>query len=300
MEITGPNLEMLHQGFNARYRRGLIGDQAEPMWRRVAMRTESATAEENYAWLNSLPGMRRWVGDRVLNQLSRSKYTLENEDYEETVSVDRNDILDDRYGVYGSRFEAMGEAVRAHPDEMVWPLLKSGFDDTHGLCYDGQYFFDTDHKFTDADGVEQSQANTDGGAGDAWFLLDTKRMARPVLYQVRAEASDIVMMTAADDEVVFTRKEFRYGVDCRDAAGYGFYQTCWGSRQDLIAVNYAKAREGLQGMKKDGGRPMGVMPDLLVVPPSLEGQARKLVKKDVDGGNEWYGTADVLVVPWLA
>lgn len=300
MEITGPNLQMLHQGFNARYRQGLIGQQAEPQWRSVAMRTESATAEENYAWLDSLPGMRRWVGDRVLNQLRRERYVLVNDDYEDTIVVDRNDIKDDRYGVYGARFEALGEAVRAHPDEMVWPLLKSGFDGTHGLAYDGQFFFDTDHPYIDANGDVQSQANTDGGAGDKWFLMDTRRMARPIIYQVREEASDIVMMTDPDDEAVFMRKEFRYGVDCRDAAGYGFYQTCWGSGAELDSAHYATARGKLQGMKGDGGRPLGIMPNLLVVPPSLEGKARTLVKKDLDGGNPWYGSADVLVVPWLS
>ena len=300
MEVTGANLAMLHQGFNARFRRGLIGDQAEPQWKRMAMRTESVTAEENYGWINSLPGMREWLGDRQLNQLSREKYAIVNRDFEETVTVDRNDILDDRYGIYGARFEAIGEAVRAHPDELVWPLLKDGFGDTHGLCFDGQYFFDLDHPYVDAAGVERTQANTDGGAGDAWFLLDSRRMAKPVIFQVRKPASDIVMMTDPHDEAVFMRREFRFGVDCRDAAGYGFYQTCWGSKQALTGANYQKGRQALAEMRKDGGRPLGVVPNLLIVPPSLEGAARKLVKKDLDGGNEWHGTADVLVSPWLA
>lgn len=300
MEITGPNLDILHRSFNARFRRGLVGDQAAPQWQRVAMQTDSVTREENYAWIQSLPGMREWIGDRQINQLRREKYALVNRDFESTISVDRNDILDDQYGVYGMRFQALGEAVRAHPDELIWPLLKAGFDDTHGLCYDGQYFFDTDHPYLDGDGVAQSQANTDGGNGSKWFLLDTKRLARPIVFQTRQAAGDIVMMDDPRDEAVFMRKEIRFGADCRDAAGYGFYQTCWGSGQVLSGANYSKARSALQSMKKDGGRPLGVMPDLLIVPPALEGSARKLVKKDLEGGNEWYGTADVLVVPWLA
>jgi phage major head subunit gpT-like protein len=45
------------------------------------------------------------------------------------------------------------------------------------------------------------------------------------------------------------------------------------------------------------------MPDLLIVPPSLESAARKIVVNELGSGgetNEWAGTARVLVSPWLA
>lgn len=40
-------------------------------------------------------------------------------------------------------------------------------------------------------------------------------------------------MTKIDDEAVFTRKEFRYGVDCRDAAGFGFWQLAFANKRAL-------------------------------------------------------------------
>ena len=303
MDVTGANLELLHQAYNARFRKGLIGRQAAAQWKEVAMETTSATREEQYGWLDALPGLRRWIGDRTLNQLSQSKYALENLDWEETVAVDRNAIEDDQYGVYGARFQAMGEAAAAHPDEVLWPLLKSGFGDDNGMAYDDQYFFDTDHKFVDQYGVEQSQANTDGGGGTKWFLLDSRHMARPLIWQVRKPASDIVMMTDPQDEHVFSRREFRFGIDCRDAAGFGFYQTCWGSGQTLDQAHYETARRKLQEMRKDGGRPLGIVPNKLIVPPELEAAARKTVVVDrlANGAeNPWAGTAEVVVVPWLA
>jgi phage major head subunit gpT-like protein len=57
------------------------------------------------------------------------------------------------------------------------------------------------------------------------------------------------------------------------------------------------------------GRNLGIMPNLLVVPPSLEANARELLLAgniigDATAGgsktNVWQGTADLLVVPELA
>ena len=49
----------------------------------------------------------------------------------------------------------------------------------------------------------------------------------------RSPRSPPVVADAADDEAVFTRKEFRYGVDCRDAAGFGFWQLAFANKRAL-------------------------------------------------------------------
>ena len=303
MDITGPNLEILRQGFQTAFQDGLVGRQKTSQFQDVVLRTNSMTREEHYGWMRTLPGMRRWVGDRVLQQISRQTFSIVNEDYEDTLVVDRNDITDDQYGVYGARFRALGQAAASHPDEVVWPLLNAGFGDDEGLCFDGQYFFDTDHPYEKADGSMATQANTDGGAGTAWFLMDGRTpILRPIVWQVRQEPQ-LTAMTDPADEAVFSRREFRYGVDCRDAAGFGFYQGTWGSKQDLSADNYATGRRRVMEMRGDGGRPLGLVPNKLIVPPALEGKARKVVQNErlVNGEtNEWLGTAEVVVVPWLA
>ncbi len=59
-------------------------------------------------------------------------------------------------------------------------------------------------------------------------------------------------------------------------------------------------------MKGDYGRSLGLMPDLLVVPPTLESAARTAVEAELilSGGaavsNIWYHTAEPMVSPWLA
>ena len=181
----------------------------------------------------------------------------------------------------------------------MWPLLAAGFST---LCYDGQYFFDTDHPVLDANGNEISVANTDGGAGTAWFLIDDSRALKPIIYQDR-KTFDFVAMDSPDDENVFKRKEFVYGVDGRNNVGFGFWQFAWGSKQTLNKANYRIAREAMMAMKGDYGRPLGVMPRLLVVPPSLDGDALEILNAERDAGgatNVYRNTAEQLTVPWLA
>jgi len=62
----------------------------------------------------------------------------------------------------------------------------------------------------------------------AWFLLDTSKPVKPLVFQ-RRKPPTFIAMDRPDDEGVFTKKEFRYGVDCRDNAGYGLWQLAYGS-----------------------------------------------------------------------
>lgn len=154
----------------------------------------------------------------------------------------------------------------------------------------------------DENGVPQSVANTDGGAGTPWFLLDDRRSVLPIIFQERRPLAFTMKDNVTDDNV-FMRDEFVYGADARYNVGYGFWQTCWGSKQPLNAANYAIARAALGDMKGDYGRPLGTQGTLLVVPSSLESAGRKIVNSENAAGgetNEWKGTAKLEVVPWLA
>jgi len=56
-------------------------------------------------------------------------------------------------------------------------------------------------------------------------------------------------------------------------------------------------------MKGDFDRPLGLKPRLLIVPPSLEAAALKLLNSEYAAGGEtnpWKGTAELMVTPWLA
>jgi phage major head subunit gpT-like protein len=298
MIINAANIASLFQGYNASFNKGILA--APSLYKEVAMVIPSSTSETNYAWLGQFPKLREWLGDRFFKNLAAYNYTVKNKLYESTVNVKRTDVEDDQYGVYGPLMEEMGRAAGDHPDELIFALLAKGFSTP---CYDGQYFFDTDHP-VDEDG-EASVSNMQAGAGAPWFLLDTSRAIKPLLFQPRLPYN-LQSLTAETDENVFTRDEYLYGVRGRGNVGFGLWQLAFGSKAALDATNYTSARSAMQAFKSDEGRPLGVVPTKLVVGPSLEQVGRKLVNNQLvaEGGvavsNEWAGSVELVVVPWLA
>lgn len=297
MKINSASLDALRVGFKTTFQAGL--GLAASQQARVAMKVTSTNRSEKYGWLANIPGIREWLGDRLVQNLGEYDYEIKNRSFEQTIGVDRDDIDDDNLGTYGPLFQMMGDNVGTFPDTLVWPLLKAGFATN---CFDGQYFFDTDHPVIQADGSTASVANTDGGAGTPWYLLCTKKPIKPIIYQER-RAFDFVAKDDPKDDNVFNKKTYLYGVDGRANVGFGLWQLGWGSKQTLDADHYATARAAVMSFKADYGQPLGLVPDLLVVPPALESAGRKVLQSQlVNGGesNPWAGTAELLVVPWLA
>lgn len=298
MEINNANLRAAGVGFNASFQRGLAA--GSNLKDRIATTVKSTTKTNEYGWLGKAPRFREWIGDRVINSMAKYGYTLTNRSFENTIGVDRDDFDDDNLGTYGPLFEELGAAAQSFPDELIFALLKVGFSTN---CYDGQYFFDVDHPVLDENGKTLSVANTDGGSGTPWFLMDVSKPLKPLIFQDRKPFTNLVRKDKEDDDNVFNRKEFIYGSDGRCQVGFGFWQQAWGSRQALTPATYETARVGISSQKGDYGRPLNLNPRLLVVPPVLEGAANAIVKSAlVNGGetNKWAGTAEVLVVPLLA
>ncbi|PZO81609.1 MAG: hypothetical protein DI629_03470 [Mesorhizobium amorphae] len=297
MKITTDGLNALRVGFKTNFQGGL--SQAASDYLRVSTVVPSSAREERYGWLGKLPGIREWIGDRIVNNVAEADYSIKNRSFELTIGVDRDDVQDDTLGTYAPLFQEMGVSVAAFPDQLVWPMLKNGFAQK---CYDGQPFFDADHPVLNANGDPVSVSNTGGGSGDAWFLMCTKRAIKPIIYQIR-KSFDFVALDDPTDPQVFRKKEFMYGVDGRANAGYGFWQFAYGSKQPLTPTSYEAARVAITGMKGDFGRPLGLVPDLLVVPPSLEGAGKSILSSQlINGGesNKWAGSAELLMTPWLA
>ncbi len=296
-QITQATLDGLYTAFNTIFNKSLEG--VEPTWPKVAMSVPSSTRENDYRWMRKLPKMREWIGDRVIHGLESQGYKILNKDWEQTIAVDRNDIEDDQIGIYNPLFAEMGRAVAEHPDELVWGLLKNGFAETG---FDGQFFFDTDHPVLDESGQEISVSNFQGGTGTPWFLLDTSKAIKPLIFQERRPPQFVRKDDARDDNV-FHRKEYIYGVDGRWNAGYGLWQLAYASKQPLDATNYMAARAAMQSLKGDYGRPLRIRPTLLVVPPALEEAALQVLKaeRDAQGAtNVARGTAELHVEPLLA
>lgn len=297
MLINAANLDALRAGFKTNFQNGL--GEASSQFGRIATTVTSTQKEQKYGWLGKIPNVREWIGPRAVQSLQQHDYAIKEKAWELTIGVDRDDIETDNLGIYAPMFTEMGRSTGAKKDLLAFSLLKDGFATE---CYDGQYYFDSDHPVLDENGDTISVSNTGGGAGAAWYLIDTSRALKPIIMQTRRDFQFVAKDDLKDDNV-FSNKEFVYGADARFNAGFGFWQFAYGSKQTLDATSYGTARAALTGMKGDYGRPLGLMPNLLVVPPALESAGRKLLKSEYGAGgatNEWAGSAELLVVPWLA
>lgn len=280
MIVNEQSLAMLTQAVRATFNRGL--ERAKPTWNVVAMEIPSVTSENVYPYLKQLGNIRKWVGDRVVQNLAKGEFRIINEDFEQTHGIPRKAIEDDQYGLYSPLFENTGNNVATHADKQVYDRLKAGLTT---LGPDGQFFFDVDHP-VGKPGSETSVSNYMGGSAEAWFVVDSSRPIKPLIFQPR-RAFDLITYFNPSDERAFWQKEFVWGVDGRSGSGYSpFWQLAFCSKQTLDATNLRNTLVAMASQKDDNGEPLEVMGTHLIVSPTLSEVANDLVSKEFLSGGE--------------
>jgi phage major head subunit gpT-like protein len=106
-------------------------------------------------WGGQVPTMRKYVGDAQFDQIDVFNWEIGIDKYQAGLEIKREDFDDDNLGWVRPYVAGLGVEARQHPGRELVKLLEAG-DTT--LCYDGQFFFDTDHK--DGDGPVQSNKIT--------------------------------------------------------------------------------------------------------------------------------------------
>ncbi|WP_323005434.1 Mu-like prophage major head subunit gpT family protein [Pseudorhodobacter sp.] len=298
MIINGQTLNLAFKGFQTIYNEAQLA--AESHASKVAMMVPSSSRDESYGWLGQFPRIREWIGPRHINNLKAHGFTIKNINFELTVAVPRNDIADDRLGIFAPMFSEMGRDAATHPDELIFDLLKRGFE---ANCFDGKNFFDEDHPIELTPGADPvSVSNMQDGTDPAWFLLDLSRGVRPIIWQER-EKYEFQSIVDPNDSHVFMNDEYVYGVRARVNAGFGLWQLAFGSKQPLTEAAYMNARAAMMSFKSDGGRILGVKPTVMVVPPELENFALHLLNTETNNGggsNPWKNTVELIVTPYVA
>jgi phage major head subunit gpT-like protein len=295
--ITAAVLQAAQTGFNATFQRGF--ETVTPSWMMIAMLLPSTTKTETYGWMRDLPGMREWVGQRVVNNLESEGAQLTNKDWEHTIGVDRNDIEDDALGIYSLMFSQQGEIVARHPDDLVWAQLALGFA---AKGFDGKTFFSATHVGYDRKGKETAYSNLQGGAGAPWILADLSRsFFKPLIFQERKKA-EFVALNNPSDANVFMDRQFLFGADARYVTGFGFHQLAFGSKDALDAANFEAAQLAMETQRRPDGSPLPVKATHLITGPSNRAAARTLLEKEYLAGGEnnpHYQAVELHISPWL-
>lgn len=108
---------------------------------------------ETYKWLGMVPQMREWIGGRNAKGFRDNGITIENKHFEATLEVLVRELRRDKTGQILVRVRELAQRANAHWAKLLSSLILNG---ASSVCYDGQYFFDTDH----AEGDSGTQSNS--------------------------------------------------------------------------------------------------------------------------------------------
>lgn len=293
MIINAGTISLLTQQFAGDFKRGL-SSKADSFYQQISMETRSGSASNHYGFMGSVPKIREWLDDRQIKNIEQHGYDLPNKDWEDTVGVKRNDILDDQHGIYSPIMEELGGAVASFKDEEFTETIKTS---QTLLGYDGQPFFNGSHP--KRDGTTQSNLDS-GGAAPYWILMDLRRSVKPFIYQNR-QNFNMVSLTNLNDSNLFFKKMFIWGVDGRGAFGHGLWQFAYASNQVLNATNYNAAKVAMKLINSDEDRRLGVNPSHIMVDPTNENAALTVFKAERDAAgatNINKGQVDIINNAW--
>lgn len=140
MQLTPANLQAIFNTFSTRFQSAFT--TTETYWAKFAMLQPSGTSQETYAWMDFIPGLREWIGERVINNLATRGQVLVNRKFEDTIGVQRTAIEDDTIGLYNPKFDMLGRASKIWPDQLVVAAVVAALTTN---CYDGTPFFYNAH-----------------------------------------------------------------------------------------------------------------------------------------------------------
>lgn len=296
-------LKALDTAFRKEFSAGL--KVLEPQWGTVAMKVSSSTATNTYAWLGQFPKMQEWVGDRQIKNMQAQGMTIENKLFESTVAVPRTAIEDDQVGLFTPMVKQAAQSAAELPDDLVFSLLKKG---KSTLCYDGQNFFDTDHPVyqnVDGTGTSKTQSNITTGSASgkpAFYVLDDSQAIKPLIWQERTTPEIETKFDPSESDHVFMKDQYLWGVRARGNAGFGFWQLIHRVEDsELNSETLEKVLTAMRTLKGDGDKQLNIRPTTLLVPPSLEFAARKLLEAELIDGttNTLKGVLKVVVNPFI-
>ena len=301
MDITFPALTTLNNAVNMAFNDQLYA--ADSVYKLYSMDVSSSGDTEVYPRLDMLPGVREWIGSRLVYSLSQETFAIPNRTFEETISIRREQLEDDKFGMLAPAAAQLGQDAGVLPDKLVATLMKNG---TGTVWVDGQDFFSTSHVSFPNTGLTATNSNYQSGGSTSWYLVDNSHVLKPFIFQNRRPFK-LTARFSLTDPVVFDNNEFLWGIDGRCAGGYGLYQLIYRSDAALNLANLIAARTAMAAWKRPDGTPMGVTPTHLIVPPSLYPAAKAYEVNDFDPlqlsnltPNTFKGLAKAVENRWLS
>jgi len=135
MDINRANLEVLFQDFKVAFSEGFNAGVESSILDTIAMVMPSTGSSVLHAWLNQIPRMQEWVGDRIVNNIESDNMTITNRKFEATIEIPREDIEDDQHGLYRPLARYLGQNAAAHPDQLCYDALVANSNWADGSAF---------------------------------------------------------------------------------------------------------------------------------------------------------------------
>lgn len=111
------------------------------VWRsKLANDRPSVTDTEVYGWLDRIPAMQPWVGNRVAHGVQSETLRVKNRPFEDTIEVNKWHLQDDQWGLYSMLPAQLGMQAAKWGDYQLAAALQDNIPGTDGLP-----FFDANH-----------------------------------------------------------------------------------------------------------------------------------------------------------
>lgn len=154
MDITPNTLSAFFQNLRKDYQGAYTN--APKYYDQFCMTVPSTSESNVYGWMDFVPQLRQWVGERFVRNVVAQGITVANKLYEATIEVPRAKLEDDQYGLYSNAAAMLGRAAALWPDQQIAAALASGGS---SLGYDGVNFFSGSHPKDPAGELSGTQSN---------------------------------------------------------------------------------------------------------------------------------------------
>lgn len=263
----------------------------------LSMTNPSTGSSEDYTDFEVDVTLREWIGERAMGTAEAKVINVKNKTYEASIGVKREDIEDDRTGIYEPRIMGLADAYnRGRKRDGLAMLTGGNAINIDAPTFDDVAFFSASHAVGGVAPATQSnitvgaldvaalaaarktmrqlvnhlgepleiepnllivgpeleatceaifkkeylsggESNLDYqripyrvvnslGSSNRWFLVDTTKALKPLIWQPRREPK-FEKLTTGSAYTMFTNRFF-YGTSARYAYGYGAWQTIHG------------------------------------------------------------------------
>ncbi len=146
MEVNSDLLLLVQAGIKTDFDAAYVQAMQEVDWPQIASQIDTTLPTQNYSWLGRGAVMELFKDEAREQRIVEYDYSLADNIYKAKLTVNRKTLEDEQYGLLKMHAQDLGSEPARFQDELIFTALEAGFTNT---CYDGQYFFDTDHQSAD-------------------------------------------------------------------------------------------------------------------------------------------------------